>query len=115
MLGLGRTEYLRRFVRANLLDAYPGPVFPLQKARPLAAGLAQRLAPLPLVLLGRGVQQAFSFPVSDLCVWVDYELDGVWVRAAAIPHPSGLNHFYNTAEHREWIGSWLREESAPQK
>ena len=111
MAGMSRSEWLRSFVRANLLDYYPGPSFPLSVARPLAVPLAQRLSPLPLVLLGRGVQAAFRFPEPDPMVWVDYELEGVWIRAAGLLHPSGLNHYYNCALRKATVGSWLREQA----
>lgn len=112
MVGLSQTDYLRTFARANLLDAYPGPTFPLSRARPLAAPLAQRLAPRPLLLLGRGVAGAFRLPTQDILTWVDYELEHVWVRAALVPHPSGRNLFYNDPQRREQVGSWLREQVA---
>lgn len=108
MLGMGRVEYLETFARANLLDAYPGPVFPLSRARPLAAPLAQKLAPRPLVLLGRGVAQAFRFPEQEVCRWADYLLEDVWIRAAMVPHPSGRNLFYNCPHRREKVAAWIR-------
>lgn len=110
MLGYSKTEYLRAFARANLLDEYPGPVFPLSVARPRAAPLAQRLAPKPLLLLGRGVAGAFRFPGQDICEWHDYDLEGTWIRAALVPHPSGRNLFYNDAGRTERVAAWLREQ-----
>ena len=112
IMGMGKGAYLRMFARANLLDAYPGPVFPLARARPLAVPLAQRLAPLPLILLGRGVQAAFSFPEPTPMEWVDYQLGDTWIRAAALPHPSGRSLYYNDALKRAEVGSWLREQVA---
>lgn len=110
MLGLSKTEYLRTFRRANLLNEYPGPTFPLSRARPHAAPLAQQLSPLPLVLLGRGVAGAFRFPGQDICTWVDYQLECVWIRAAMVPHPSGRNLFYNCPERTKRVATWLREQ-----
>lgn len=100
MLGYTRGEYLRTFARANLLGEYPGPTFPVGRARPLAAGLAQDLAPRPLLLLGRGVGMAFRFPTDEVLCWRDYILDGVLVRAAIVPHPSGRNLWYNDSANR---------------
>lgn len=110
MLDMSRTDYLRTFRRADLLATYPGPVFPLSQARALAAPLAQQLAPLPLVLLGRGVASAFSFPTQDICTWEDYLLDGVIIRAACIPHPSGRSRYYRDPESKAKVGRWLREQ-----
>lgn len=109
MCGMSRTEYLRAFRRADLLPEYPGPTFPLSRARPLAPILAQELSPLPLVLLGRGVADAFRFPSKEVCSWEDYLLDHVLIRAAVIPHPSGRNLSF-TKEMRQQVGAWLREQ-----
>lgn len=110
MLALGRTGYLRTFARANLLDLYPGPTFPLGRAREAAEGVAQRLAPRPLILLGRGVAQAFAFPHSELMRWEDSLLGSTLIRAAVLPHPSGRNLWYNSPANREQVGVWLREQ-----
>ena len=110
LLGWSRTEYLQVFARANLLDFYPGQTFPLAVARPLAAPLAQRLAPRPLILLGRGVAGAFSLPTQEVCEWQDYLLGSTLIRAAMIPHPSGLNQWYNQPGNRERVRAWLQQE-----
>lgn len=110
MLGAGRAGYLRAFARANLLQDYPGPSFPILEARERAEEVAQRLSPRPLILLGRGVAQAFRFPLGEDMVWHDYLLGSTLVRAATLPHPSGRNLYYNNPAHRERVGTWLREQ-----
>ena len=107
---MSKTQNLRTFRRADLLPAYPGPVFPLSAAREAAPGLAQRLAPLPLILLGRGVAQAFQYPEHDICQWRDYLLGPILIRAAVIPHPSGRNPFYRDRPRREYVMGWLKEQ-----
>lgn len=111
MFGEGRSGYLKVFARANLLDKFPGSSFPVKKARAAAEPLAQRLAPRPLILLGQGVAQAFSFPTEQKFVWVDYQLGVTLIRAALIPHPSGRNLWYNHPVNREKCGAWLREQA----
>lgn len=110
MLGMGRAGYLRHFARANLLDRYPGPTYPVMEAREKAEEVASRLAPRPLILLGRGVAQAFRFPLGEHMVWHDYLLGSTLVRAATLPHPSGRNLFYNHPANRQLVGQWLREQ-----
>lgn len=95
MLAWTRAEYLRTFARANMLREYPGASFPLGRARPLAEGVAQSLAPRPLLLMGRGVAMAFSFPHERVLEWEDYRLGDTYIRAAVVPHPSGRNRWYN--------------------
>lgn len=102
MLGWSRSEYLRTFARANMLDRYPGPAFPLTEARGLAQGVAQRLSPRPLLLMGQGVASAFRFPKeAGLLSWADYLLGQTIIRAAVVPHPSGRNLWYNEPGNRE--------------
>jgi len=112
-LGWTRGDYLRTFARANLLGYYPGASFPVGRARPEAPLLAQRLAPRPLILLGRGVAMAFRFPTDEVLCWQDYVLEHTLVRAAIVPHPSGRNLWYNDPANRraaaEFIDASARE------
>lgn len=110
VIGLGRSGYLRAFARADLLDRYPGPTFPLTRAREAAEGLAQRLSPRPLILLGRGVAQAFAFPHSEYLTWEDFLLGQTLIRAAVIPHPSERNPWYRNQTNRKVVGDWLRKQ-----
>lgn len=106
--GMGRPGYLRAFARADLLDRYPGPTFPIKAAREASERLAQRLAPRPLILLGRGVAQAFAFPSSDIMEWRDYLLGSTLIRAAVIPHPSGRNPWYHDHHKKMIVRNWLK-------
>lgn len=110
MFGRGRAGYLRAFARADLIDRYPGPTFPLGRAREASEALAERLAPRPLILLGRGVAQAFAFPHSEHMAWEDYLLGQTLIRAAVIPHPSSRNLWYADRANQEKVGEWLREQ-----
>lgn len=110
MLGQGRRGYLGAFARANLIARYPGDRFPLREAAELSERLAQRLAPRPLILLGRGVSHAFRFPSPEHMIWEDYLLGSTLIRAATLPHPSGRNLWYNDPVNRIRVGEWLREQ-----
>lgn len=108
MLGWTRSEYLSVFARANLLGEYPGPTFPLSRGRLAAEGVAQKLAPRPLLLMGRGVADSFGFPTRDILTWESYLLGSTLIVAAVVPHPSGLNRFYNQPGNRERVRAWLQ-------
>lgn len=109
LLGWDRREYLTTFARSNLLDEYPGSSFPIGRARAQAEPTAQRLAPRPLLLMGRGVAMAFSFPHDRLLVWEDYLLGVTLVRAAVVPHTSGRNLWYNDPANREAARAFIQK------
>lgn len=100
ILGLSRSEYLRRHDRANLCD---GP-WRIREARVRARAL---FAPLPpgagVVLLGAKVAEAFGEPYT--CYEVRLRLG---VHLLVLPHPSGLNRAWNA------VGSVQRARDAYQ-
>lgn len=95
--------------RRNLLSAFPGRVgkgdrFPLAAARRAAARVRGRR----LVLLGYGVAAAFGVPRrTPPLVWV--WLDGAHPRRVAIiPHPSGINRWWNAPANRRRAAAFLQ-------
>ncbi len=112
IMGISRSEYLTRFDRINLLTYFPGDgdggdLFPTTPAKMAVAVLLPLLAGCTVILVGRGVVDAFGF-------------DGGWPRwkkwpalyrrddmrkgcgvMAAVPHPSGRNRWYNDPAHRQ--------------
>lgn len=77
----------------NLLAEFPGKsgkgdAFPIALARARAARM--RLGG-EVVLLGRHVARAFGAQGAPFLEWFD--LRGAW--AAVVPHPSGVNHWWN--------------------
>lgn len=95
ILGWTRSEYLLTFARCNLLDEWPGPRFPVAKARGCVPEIVERMQPRPILLMGRGVAQAFD--VGDLapCVLTTRVVAGWAVHLAVVPHTSGRNLWYN--------------------
>lgn len=92
ILGLTRTEYLRRFVRRNLLGGGPWMV---RAARIRAEEVAEESGDAPLVLLGARVSAAFGVPFRYIDGW---RREGCCGRARAlitIPHPSGRCRLWN--------------------
>jgi hypothetical protein len=95
LMGLGLVEYARLFCRRNLLEAWPGHAgkgdrWPAGEAAKEAGRLAQALRGRTVLLLGRNVAGAFG-RTGPYLEWVD---DGVRM-AAILPHPSGVNLWWN--------------------
>jgi len=105
LLGLTPTAYQRLFHWQNLLDSFPGKAgkgdaFPLAAACVVA--MTFPLAPVTL-LLGQRVAQAFHLPP------VYFQWHAVrGCQVAVIPHPSGINHWWNTPAHRETFTRFMR-------
>lgn len=99
----------------NLLEhARAGP-FPLSEAR-AAARLILETGPPKIVMCGRNVCRAFGFPDLEWCRWTPEYVyatqDSLLVRCvelSVIPHPSGLNRFYNHESNRLLVRRFLRE------
>lgn len=115
--------------RVNLIERWPGrspnggDAFPLDQARAGALALLSRLqaegrlAGRHLVLVGRGVAQAFNLEELPWFSWTPYEplsVPGVRFEVATMPHPSGRSRFWNDPENveqaRSFLGRLLRVE-----
>lgn len=57
-----------------------------------------------LIFLGRRAAQAAGHHVERYCTWSDYRSG----RAAVLPHPSGVNRWYNQIKHRRMAERFLR-------
>lgn len=92
MLG---ADVLKRFDAINLLSRYPGTVFPVALARASADDMLHGMRSRPFALLaGRLVAESFGVGGVEYFSWS--MVRGV-VRCAVIPHPSGLNRWWNDA------------------
>lgn len=112
LMGISDLDFLRAFDRANLLDRWPGRAgkgdsFPMDDAIDGAVALrelifARRYA--WVLMLGGGVVAAFhgdSRAVAPLA-WVrDGAFDGGWTRWGHLPHPSGINRWWNASDNLE--------------
>jgi len=110
-LGLGDREALLETVEClNLLRRYPGSAGPKGDAWPRHAGrraarrLLGRLRGHRVLLAGKNVARAFGVS-ADYLVWTSHP-EGF--RCAVIPHPSGINHWWNTEENRRRFRRWGR-------
>ncbi len=119
LAGLPQDEFERIFPRTNLLRRFPGKrgkgdAFPTEVAGRAARTLLRRL-PLNarLVLLGAGVARAFGLRARPLEV---LDLGRRGAVALLVPHPSGVNLWWNRPENRtaaaEALRAFLREAGA---
>jgi len=108
-MGLGdRSELLERVECHNLLRRYPGSAgkgdrFPLGPAARAARRLLGRLEGCHVLLAGRKVGLAFGMDC-DYLTWTDHPAG---FRAVVIPHPSGVNHWWNDEHNRRWFRGWV--------
>lgn len=103
------------FDTLNLLPLYPGrtssgaDAFPLAEARSRALSVDLSERPFTL-LVGRNVARAFNMPWLPYLRWMRYWYPGIvgfgWV--AVLPHPSGLNRWWNSAENQEAASDFVR-------
>jgi uracil-DNA glycosylase len=115
MLGWDRRQYLLTFARMNLLAEYPGPSFPVARARECVPHAVEVMHPRPMLLMGRGVAAAFSLPqlppLLTQTVTLRSGRDGPLVpcRVAMVPHPSGRNLWYNDPANRVAVRDFVNK------
>jgi hypothetical protein len=111
--GITRWRYLRAFERTNLLPSWPGKAgkgdaFPMAEAKRLAAETPT--AGRTILLCGRRVATAFGVSAPFLAC----ERRGgatFWV----LPHPSGLNRWWNDPENKRRAGDLVRDLARPER
>jgi hypothetical protein len=115
-LGWTRAQYLTTFARINLLSEWPGPSFPVGKARECVPHVVAALHPRPMLLMGKGVAAAFGVsvipPLSLVKIPLAHRERGtVLAEVAIVPHTSGRNLWYNDPANRlavrEFVNSLL--------
>jgi hypothetical protein len=99
--GATQDEYVQAFDRRNLL---PGKVWNAREARAAALRMVPDLAGRTVVLLGQEVRHAFRIP--KLLIHPQEVGLTVWRQ---LPHPSGLNHWFNEEVNRAMAGMLLAE------
>jgi uracil-DNA glycosylase len=103
-MGLEDRETLRAHVELlNVLRRYPGPqgdkgdAFPAGRARRAARRLTGRLRGRTVLLAGKRVAGAFGVRTEYL-EWDEHEAG---FNVVVIPHPSGVNRWWNDSANRE--------------
>lgn len=124
LMGVGfPDEYVELFARTNLLDEHPGArgdkgdLFSVDDARDPADEILELLYDIgdsELVLLGKNVASAFGMTRVEWLKRYDITIgDGdeppfVTIRVSVVPHPSGVNRWWNDPKNRRAAGTYLR-------
>ena len=108
LCGLSHKDYLEKFDRVNL--HYDTPVKRDRLTREVgsvsADAMMRRNKGRRIVLLGDEVRVAFGYAKDSIAEWVVLD-DGT--RVSYIPHPSGLNRWYNETDNTRRVEKFLRE------
>jgi uracil-DNA glycosylase len=112
--GVPFQELSRVFDLRNLLKRWPGRSkgkgdrFPVRAARAAALAAAPALKGRKVILVGRGVAAAFSGGEgrSEFFRWREGE--GLPFERATVPHPSGVNLWWNDPENRGLAETFFR-------
>lgn len=126
--GYTEDEYLDTFARDNLLHYLPrrsgkGRNFPLSRAKRQVKRVFQEwwMPCQRIVMLGRRVASAFEWYRWDRVIgpiphsevkylkWYRIENRGMLIWAAVVPHPSGVNRWWNDANNRRRARKFFRE------
>jgi uracil-DNA glycosylase len=117
MMGITPIEYKSIFTLVNVFEKYPGrsgedggDKFPAAKARLRANALVKKMirggGHHKFILLGRGVAEAFGLENLPPCSWIHTY---GFTSYAMVPHPSGLNRWYNSKENSRLVSKFLGE------
>mgnify|MGYP001576063991 FL=1 len=108
-------RFLAGFERKNLIGTWPGQegkgsAWPVAAARKAAGTLLPELAGRTAILLGKRVARAFGMARLAYFAWAPIKVAAgmrpAWV--VVVPHPSGINRWWNDAANRKKAGGWLR-------
>lgn len=118
LMGLTQEEMLRTHEFMNVLDHWPGASFkgdkfPVPEARIAAKKKLEQLRGRTVVLLGHNVARAFDCKSFRYFEW--YEIrnpenfsEVVVPLMTIVPHPSGVNRYYNDPTKRLIVSKFLR-------
>lgn len=112
--GLEQGTLAARASLVNLLVRWPGYAegahgdrFDREAARRSVSRLARRLDGRDVILLGRHVSRAFGLELRPLR-WSVFVGPACTFRVAMLPHPSGVNLWWNEERHRRAAARFLR-------
>lgn len=111
MAGISYEDLTKKAEFLNLLPEWPGKsaagdLFDLKKARLEADKIRQGLGTGDFVVfLGKSVAKAFGFKKPTYFV----ETTELGVTTVTMPHPSGINRWYNSKENRSCAQEFIRK------
>lgn len=113
MLGLERLEFLADYRRTNLNLMFPGKkgkgdAFDRVGGEAAAKQLMEDPTLERFVLLGSEVCKCFGVPYEHLMVW-EFPRPGRILSFFCLPHPSGINLWYNDPKNRDQASRNLRK------
>lgn len=118
MLGCTYEDYLAMSQRFNILPEWPGrrekkgDKFPKAVARMNAQRMEWSFSDCVVLYIGIIVGQTFRFPGSPL-EWKTIDApDGKTYRAAVLPHPSGINKWWNDRENKARAEKFMKQTMA---
>lgn len=115
LAGLSRDELFARADAVNLLHRWygkagKGDAFPLEPARAQARAMLEtfsRKSYAGVIFLGQNVAHAFGLRKAPLCEWIHCPYTR-GLKVAVLPHPSGINLWYNSARNVAIAKSFMR-------
>lgn len=104
--------FFAHFERTNVLDVYPGgdgkgDAFPLREARAAADAMRPGLDGRAVVLVGKATARAFRIRGPECFDWLTEE-PAPGSCAVVVPHPSGVNRWWNETENRDRARRFFR-------
>lgn len=116
LMGMTQEDMLTKHDFVNVLDYFPGKgingdKFPLPQALVSAKAMMPSFKGRFVVLLGANVARAFSVSKFRYLEWYDWTVEGLKVcsRVCIVPHPSGVNRYYNDPRAREEVSRFLKK------
>jgi len=117
LFGCTMSDYLHKTVRLNVLHAWPGKAgkgdrFPKAAAKVRARKVASTFNGRQVLFVGLATAEAFGVD-HDALTWQSYgwRMARGWstFKAAIVPHPSGINRWWNSARHRRAARRFMRK------
>ena len=115
LFGATLDEYVERTERHNLLGKWPGRAgkgdcFPMSRAKQAAGVLCEALGGRDVIFVGKNVAAAFGIRKATYLSWALFcdEASGASFEAAVVPHPSGINRWWNDPKNRRAARAFMR-------
>jgi uracil-DNA glycosylase len=117
LLGVAHEDLWSTFDVVNVIDFFPGQskdptkrgdAFPYFEAKKRAEAMRPALGGRTVVLVGKNVARAFSWPSIEFFDWKTDAADEGYFKFCVVPHPSGISHYYNDPKNFERAKAFMR-------
>jgi uracil-DNA glycosylase len=112
LAGISFDDYIERTQRMNVFDEWPGKkgkgdAWDAKQAKERVEEMWNEIAGGRVIFLGKNVANAFGHGEVEWCEWkIDIDTG---MQIAVLPHPSGVNHWWNERANRKRAGKFLRQ------